>query len=398
MSGAFAGARLRQALDFQRRTAKDLAETLGISELTLSRYARGRSAPLPETLQRIAVELGLPTAFFFRSLPTDDGAPVFYRSLAAATKRARRRSEARFEWLREIARYLQEYVELPTVAFPSFELPRDPAELVDEDIEELAQKTRRFWELGNGPIASVMRLVERAGGLVARVDLGAHTLDAFSQWSRSDDRPYFVIGSDKGSAVRSRWDLAHELGHMVLHRRLDTSMVYDSATFKLIEKQAHYFAGAFLLPAGTFSQHVRVPTLDGLLLLKRVWGVSVAGMIRRCRHLGLITESREQQLWQNYSRRGWRPLEPLDDELPPEEPQLLRRAVELIVGEVGIPRQQLLADLPFEPGEVQALCSLPLGFFREPPASLKVRSQRPADGAGRVLRFPGAPGPEPSTT
>src|SRR5574340_485503 len=119
VSGAFVGARLRQALDFQRRTAKDLAATLGINELTLSRYVKGRSAPLPETLQRVAVELGVPTAFFFRPLPNDDGAPVFYRSLAAATKRARRRSEARFEWPREGVRYLQEYLEFPAVTFPS---------------------------------------------------------------------------------------------------------------------------------------------------------------------------------------------------------------------------------------------------------------------------------------
>lgn len=44
----------------------------------------------------------------------------------------------------------------------------------------------------------------------------ADEIDAFSLWR--DDRPYIFLNTSK-SAERSRFDAAHELGHLVLHRQ-----------------------------------------------------------------------------------------------------------------------------------------------------------------------------------
>ena len=76
-------------------------------------------------------------------------------------------------------------------------------------------------------------------------------------------RPLILLSADKDSGYRSRFDLAHEIGHLVLHRHIQRTT--DSARHKLMEQQAHHFAGEFLLPAETFASEVLVPpTLDDL--------------------------------------------------------------------------------------------------------------------------------------
>ncbi len=40
-------------------------------------------------------------------------------------------------------------------------------------------------------------------------------IDAFSVWY--DAKPYIFLSSDKGSNVRTRFDMAHELGHLIMH-------------------------------------------------------------------------------------------------------------------------------------------------------------------------------------
>ncbi len=73
--------------------------------------------------------------------------PVFNRVSHAVTKTARKAAERRFEWLKEIVSYLREYVNIPKVNFPQFDLPSDPYKIKDDLIEEVATETRRFWGL-----------------------------------------------------------------------------------------------------------------------------------------------------------------------------------------------------------------------------------------------------------
>lgn len=94
------------------------------------------------------------------------------------------------------------------------------------------------------------------------------TIEGLSAWSSELQRPYVLLSSDKGNGFRSQFDLAHELGHLVLHKGIERST--DPQRYKLMEDQAHRFAGAFLLPAETFAADVKTPvTLDSLLLLKQ---------------------------------------------------------------------------------------------------------------------------------
>jgi Zn-dependent peptidase ImmA (M78 family) len=282
-------------------------------------------------MRRIYEVLDLPMQYFLR--PVVGGVPdvVFYRSLSSATKAARTRAEQRYEWLREIVQYAETFVELPPTNLPRLDIPHNPAELSDYDIERLAGDLRSYWGLGDGPISNVAWLLEKHGFVVARYEFFEERLDAFSERRQTDGRPYIILNSDKRSAARSRFDAAHEVGHMILHPHVNQRTMNRAEDFGLIEDQAHRFSAAFLVPESTFRREVYTVSLDLFRSLKMKWRTSIAMMIMRARHLGMVSKEDERRLWLNYGRRGWRTHEPLDDCLEPEQPVLVQRSIELIL-------------------------------------------------------------------
>ena len=173
--------------------------------------------------------------------------------------------------------------------------------------------------------------------------------------------PYVILGTDKASAVRSRYDASHELGHMILHRKIPPEALRNAATFKLVEKQAHRFAGAFLLPADTFADDLYISGLQTYLALKAKWQVSIAAMLMRSSQLNLISPDRAQRLWRNLARRGWRVREPLDDELPIEEPSLVRDSFKLLLNKRIVVPGAIEAQLGIRLHDIEDVCGLQQG-------------------------------------
>jgi hypothetical protein len=112
-----------------------------------------------------------------------------------------------------------------------------------------------------------------------------------------------------------------------------------------------------------FAAEVSSPSLDTFLALKPRWKVSVAAMVMRCKQLEIIDEAYGVRLWKNYSARGWRRGEPLDDTHPFEAMRLLPRAVNMVVEATQMSKAALLERLGFFGGDAASLCSLPEGFF-----------------------------------
>lgn len=392
----FVGSRLREARDVRGLTAVGLADIIDVSPQAIYQYDAGKSSPSPERLAAIAKAVNLPEHFFILPERVGGRGTVFYRSMSAATKGARARAEVRFAWLRDLVQYLSEYVEFPESNFPDLPLPSNPLQLADEDIEQAAEDVRDYWRMGDGPVGNVIRLLENQGAVIARDNLGADTLDGLSEFVPDEGRPYVIVGTDKGSPARWRFDAAHELGHMVLHARLDPRLLSRPEHFKKIEEQAHRFAAAFLLPLAPFGDDLFAVNLDTLRALKPKWGVSIQMMIRRARHAGLISEDAERRLWVNCSRRGWRKAEPFDDSMDVEEPRLLRRAIELLLDGGAQTPQDLLASLALPASDVESLAGLPRGYLGQDfaPVTLLEPSEAVAHGAEEmatpapVIRLP----------
>lgn len=103
-------------------------------------------------------------------------------------------------------------------------------------------KLRRHWKVASGQIHNAIRLLEVNGTIVIRFRVGVEKVDAFCV--DFDDRPVVALGADKDVRDRSRFDAAHELGHLVMHADADAD-----ADDKTVERQANQFAAAFLMPA-----------------------------------------------------------------------------------------------------------------------------------------------------
>lgn len=357
--GRFSGERLRAARVVRGMTASSLAERVGVAPSLMSHYERKSVTPPPDVVERLSRELRVPVHHFMQPpLNRDDDAPFRFRSLAAATKRNRESVIERTRWLREICRTFEQYVDLPTADLPLFDTPSDPNAITEAFIEESAVRTRRAWNMGDAPVKDLVALLEAHGCLVARFAFGTEDVEAVSQWE--DSRPVILLNSDSATRVRSRFDAAHELGHLVLHRNVPAGASGVPAIHKLLERQAHRFARAFIFPTQPFRTEIYTTSIDALVAPKRRWGLSVYEIITRAAQLGMISDDQATRAYVQMGRKwGGRKDEPLDNEWEFERPVLMTKALELILGERTL--DGLCAELPYEETDIEILTGLQVG-------------------------------------
>ena len=353
--------RLSQILAARRLTQVQLASMVDVSPATISKWRAGTQAPERDALERLSGVVNVTPEWFTRAPAAKLSLPLF-RSNASAHVAARAMLEARLEWAQDVATALMEYVDYPDVNLPSRDYT-DPEEITNEDIEKVASECRDLWRLGRSAIQDLALAVEGAGVIVVREETGIAQIEGLSAWSEVLGRPLILLSADKNNGYRSRFDLAHEVGHLVLHRQIQRTT--DNARHKMMEAQAHRFAGAFLLPAETFASEVRVPpTLDDLLLLKRRWGASAAAIIMRLKALELLDEDGVLVLFKRRSARWGAKSEPGDEDRRPEQPRLLRRTIDLLVEEKVMPLEAIPRHIGLAAGDVEALAGLPQGYFQ----------------------------------
>jgi Zn-dependent peptidase ImmA (M78 family)/transcriptional regulator with XRE-family HTH domain len=388
---SFQPGRMLQAREARGLTQAAVATMTAKSPATVSKWEGGTQLPEAAALAALSRALAVPEDLLLRPMPVYGDAPFFFRSNANITNEAQSIARRRLEWLNEISVSLQDWIDWPTVNVPRLG-QGDFRKLTDADIETLAGECRRHWSMGNGPIEDVVLLLENAGAICVREALGYDRMDGVSKWFENDFRPYVFLSADKANGVRSRFDAAHELAHLVMHWAVPS---IDYSRQPELERQAHLFAGAFLLPAETFAAEVSFPSLDSFLAIKPRWKISMAAMIMRCKQLHIIDDAYATRLWKNYSARGWRKGEPLDTTIEFEQMRLLPRAIKMITESANLSRSALLDRLGLGAGDAASLCSLPEGYF-EPPATVtnlvpSVRfkeSQVGKSESANILTFP----------
>jgi Zn-dependent peptidase ImmA (M78 family)/DNA-binding XRE family transcriptional regulator len=365
-------------------TGVTLADLADVRPQAINNYESGRSAPSPRVADAFAEALKMPLEFFFLPPRIGQGSREFYfRSMSATTKGARTRASRRAVWLCDLFDYLNDQVQFPALNLPRMDLPSKPSLISDDEIEEIADSVRDYWGMRRDPIANMVSLLENQGVVVSRGPLGDASLDGLSV---TLSRPIVMIGTDKGTAVRWRFDAAHELGHLILHSHVAAEIAARPAEYKLMEQQAHRFAGAFLLPMGSFGEDFFAASLDAMQSIKPKWRVSIAAMIMRARHGGLITEDTARRLWVNYSRRGWRRQEPYDDRFEAEQPAVMGKAIRLSVENGN--KHELIRTVGLPDSDIEALTSLPDGWLSQQDSAPVLWRGSPAlaDETGRDAR------------
>jgi len=307
----FKPGRIRLARELLGWSQADLARSLGVTGAAISQFEAGASRPSGETRQRLADVLDVPPEFL--DLPLLDTHEGFFRSLRRTSVVDRRRARALAHVAHDLVSLTKLGRQLPLTDLPRLETPSLTES--GKTLEELAGEVRRYWGLRRGPAPDLVALLEAHGVVVMRLPLGTPDVDAFSL--PFADRPIVVLGTDKNDRARSRFDAAHELGHLTMHGEQVWGL-------PVVEKQAHVFAAAFLMPRADI--YDRLPTRADwptLFELKRRWQVSLAALLMRARTLGRMSESNYVAAVKTASARGWRRVEPvpLGD---PERPRMLR--------------------------------------------------------------------------
>ncbi|MBB1023341.1 MULTISPECIES: XRE family transcriptional regulator [unclassified Dietzia] len=318
LSDQVQGHRIVTLRELEGLTQVELAQMLGVSQGFVSQFEKG-VRPVPnEVAERAAEVFELPIEFFHvPTIPAAVGVATFRKNSAATV-----RDEKRILALHGEASRL--------FAVASEQSGYHTADLDDaivDDVEETAGNLRSILGLGaDAPILNVTRALERLGvGVVASLDPGGVSSDhsGVSRPSRSANRPLVAVAADQ-PGDRFRFTLAHELAHL-LYDRDRTAPV--GGVRSPVEKRAHGFAGALMLPASAMKDRVGESlTLHGYLRVKAEFGASVGAITYRARSLRLISEQRYRSLQIQLSSQGWRKNEPV--EVAAEEPILLAQAVE----------------------------------------------------------------------
>ena len=323
----FNGARLKEALQFRGMKMTKLATLTGISKQSLSNYANESNVPPYENVKSIARELEFPPDYFMvEDLCTTATDNIYFRSQAAATKTAQKSQAIKMEFVAKMYDAFLDYVDWPELSLPKVNFEQnDSLAAVDtpemfEQIESVASQVRQQWELGVGPIENLQFVLESHGIIVTSSKYVSSEIDAFSQKVRigkKHEQGYvYIIAIAVGEKPieRLRFDMAHELGHILLHPWDESNEDLDKEAFNAREKQANMFASALLLPKRSFTRDVSAyaTEIDYYKHLKKKWRVSMQAMMFRARQLDIITGNQFSYMMRQVSKNGWRKKEPGD--------------------------------------------------------------------------------------
>ena len=243
-----------------------------------------------------------------------------------------------------IVSYVTSRLKLPKVNFPEMAVNSLA------DVELAAEKCRQEWGLGLiAPIANMVRVAENAGAVVTYFPGVSDKVDALSV---SRPRPIIVRSEVKESCCRLRFDIAHEIGHLVMHQGIETG---DIPT----EEQANRFASAFLLPrAGFVREYPKFKRVDwdAVFELKLRWKVSARAIVRRSYDLGMIDALEYRRANIFLSKNGQAKIEKYDRDIPLEEPEVMKKCFSLLLERDRLSLAKMPNILQLRPELIQQVC------------------------------------------
>ncbi|HJQ76482.1 MAG TPA: ImmA/IrrE family metallo-endopeptidase [Acidimicrobiia bacterium] len=323
--------RLRRLRLMRRWDQADLARRIGFSAALISQIERGRAAPTDEQVRKIADAFGYSVDFLTNELGLSETTRPMLRAYSDASKRE---SDARVAACITAVEYIRllGLKALPdlTPSYASTDADND------QDLQDIANELRDLASIETGDVVSNMiRAAERLGCIVLPFpsELGRH-------WGlslRSDGLPVIcVANSESVPGDRQRFTVAHELAHLALHSHLPPPR--DRTESNTLERQANRVAAAFLTPADALVEHLEQEggriTLNTLLQIKSVWGVSVKSLVGRFKELGRLDSDQARSLYKQISSRGWNKAEPVSVGL--EEARWLSRSLTQKTGEAHL--------------------------------------------------------------
>lgn len=290
-----------------------------VSKQAISKYERGLSQPSQLVLVRLAKALDIKAVELWAE-------PDFQIEYIAFRKKSRLGAKeiARLQSCCDLA--VERRMELQSLFWSEIPSKLTQQKITSLDqVEEAAKGLRQAWELGANPIAHLIDTLESNFVHVIEIP-GDNSFDGWSAQVKAEGRIVgrAVISRQGTMRERQRFNLAHELGHLIC----DPHNIDE-------EKVAHRFAGAFLAPAesvirDTGTRRTNI-SLQELILLAKKYGISTQATLRRLLDLGIITDAQYTSWFKFISMKGWRKCEPW--QTPPEQSYWVQRTASRALAE-----------------------------------------------------------------
>lgn len=319
-SPTFHGARLRLARIFQGLTLEELGKQILATRQYIQRIESDpASSPNADFVAALAEILHVQRSFFFEPLKAELQEDLcHFRKLKTTPIHIRKRALAYGTIFNILVSYLDTQLQMPSINIPISNAN------TRTDIERASENCRKTWKMGmDSPVHCMVRTLEHAGAVVTTFEGISASIDAFSYIY---SRPIVVRNTAKVSSSRARFDLAHELGHLVLHQGIEAEVPF-------LEDQANQFASSFLLPRVAFLREFpRLNRIDWyeLTQMKIRWGVSIQAIMRRAYDLEIINAVQYRNAHIYISRQGWKTCEPGEDYIPFEHPEIIPTALQIL--------------------------------------------------------------------
>lgn len=321
---------------------KVLADRVNMSQGTLSKIEQGLKTVTQEQAEKFSEALSCPISFFTMSERLYGGpisAVPMYRKKASVGIKVLDRLIAEINVRIAHVRKLLQFIEFQ----PEFDLPSYDPDDYDGDAAEIAKNTRKSWYMPSGPVKNIVEVLERAGCLVIDCDMDDTGLSGVSY--NLPGLPPMIFINKNQPLDRYRFTLAHELGHLIMHKAPNPDM----------EAQADTFAAEFLMPSRDISPYLRDMSIEKAASLKPFWRASMASIIFRAKTLGFLNQGQNEYIWRQMSSRGYRINEPVQLSRDGENPTLLAEIFEHVKQELEYDNDEISQVFSLNFDEIQKL-------------------------------------------
>lgn len=315
---------IRLARELRGHSQSCLAHTLKVTQGRISKVESGQISASRDFMEALAGELLLPVEFFYQRDPVFGATLSYNRKRMSMTKSVLERVRAELNFRRLHLKRLANSVDMESPN-PRYNIPTlDVDEW--EGPEQIAAMVRAHWGVPPGPVKDVTAYIERGDGIIVEVDF-PEKIDAEVQLLDVVGPIFFV--STRAPGDRLRWNLCHELGHAVMHSKVNPD----------VENQANRFAAAFLMPEDEIRDDLdsRVLTVERLAVLKQKWKVAMSALTERAFSLGIIGARQRKYLYMKMA--PYRKIEPVEVER--ERPTKLKEMLRVHLEDLDYTESQL---------------------------------------------------------
>jgi Zn-dependent peptidase ImmA (M78 family)/DNA-binding XRE family transcriptional regulator len=288
-----------------------LAKSIGMSATNLSKIERGDIGINPEVLDKIAAETHYPMQFFLQpgTIVPDN---LAYRRRQQVPQKLLTPINAQVNIIRRQVQLLQQALQVQAPQLRVLPLTETNTP------EGVADTLRRQWHIDTPVINNLTAILEQQGIAITAFNFNTPRVD--SRTILTDDKHPVIIYNSTLAGDRQRFSLAYELGQLLMHTFIPVPESRD------ITKEASAFAAALLMPADDikkdFEQGITITVLAGL---KQKWKVSMIALLYRADDLGLLTPNQKRYLLQQFNHLKIRRHEPVELNIPAEQPQLVKQ-------------------------------------------------------------------------